>query len=190
MIAPDLRPLAQPIDNLSLLPGNPRRGDIEAVARSYERFGQRKPIVARRDGTVIAGNHQLQAARSLGWTEIAVVFVDDDETTARAFALADNRTADLGLYDNDALLDLLQEVAVVPDLLLATGYSAADLEALSVLTTPPSLDDVFDEIGDMNEDDELFRVTLKVSKKNADALNSILSVADSHDEVVERWLNL
>ena len=58
---------------------------IEAVARSYEAFGQRKPIVARRlrrerngfpTGEVIAGNHQLQAAKSLGWTHIAVVFTD------------------------------------------------------------------------------------------------------------------
>lgn len=130
MIAPDLRPLAQPIDTLSLLPGNPRRGDIEAVARSYERFGQRKPIVARRDGTVIAGNHQLQAARSLGWTEIAVVFVDDDDITAQAYALADNRTADLGTYDNDALATMLAEVALDPELLVDTGYSMEQVDAI------------------------------------------------------------
>ena len=72
MIAPDLQSLAQPIDTLHLLDGNPRRGNVDAVARSYERFGQRKPIVARRDGTVIAGNHQLLAARSLGLSLIHI----------------------------------------------------------------------------------------------------------------------
>lgn len=147
MIAPDLRPLARPIDDLHLLEGNPRRGDVQAVARSYERFGQRKPIVARRDGTVIAGNHQLLAARSLGWTEIAVVYVDDDDLTASAYALADNRTADLGSYDTEALADLIAEVSVDLDLLLASGYSEADLDALISRVsepeeTPPSFGDI------------------------------------------------
>jgi DNA modification methylase len=100
------------------------------VKRSYERFGQRKPIVARPDGTVIAGNHQFLAAKALGWDEMAVVFVDDDDQTAKAFALADNRTSDLGTYDSDALAELLADVAVDPELLLATGYTQADLDAL------------------------------------------------------------
>jgi ParB-like chromosome segregation protein Spo0J len=130
VIAPDLQPLAQPIDSLHLLEGNPRRGDVEAVKRSYDRFGQRKPIVARRDGTVIAGNHQLLAARALGWTEIAVVYVDDDDLTASAYALADNRTADLGSYDSEALADLIAEVSIDLELLTATGYSTEDLDRL------------------------------------------------------------
>jgi 16S rRNA G966 N2-methylase RsmD len=130
MIHDDLKHLARPVDDLKLLPGNPRKGDVEAVKRSYERFGQRKPIVALPDGTVIAGNHQLLAARALGWEEIAVVTSDDDEQTAKAFALADNRTSDLGHYDNEALAELLADVAVDPELLLATGYTDADLEAL------------------------------------------------------------
>jgi len=130
MIADDLLPLARPIDTLKPLEGNPRKGDVQAVMRSYDRFGQRKPIVALKDGTVIAGNHQLKAARELGWTEIAVVFVEDDEQTAQAFALADNRTADLGTYDNEALADMLKAVSIDPELLSATGYDADDLAEL------------------------------------------------------------
>lgn len=122
-IAEDLRPLAQPIDLLKLLPGNPRRGDVEAVMRSYDRFGQRKPIVARRDGTVIAGNHQLQAAQRLGWSHIAVVWTDDDDLTAKAFALADNRIGDLGNYDFGDLEAMLAEVRLDPVLLSATGFA-------------------------------------------------------------------
>lgn len=129
-IAESLRPLAVQIDSLTLLPGNPRRGDIDAVARSYERFGQRKPIVARRDGTVIAGNHQLQAAQQLGWDEIAVVYVDDDEMTAKAFALADNRTADLSTYDMPSLSEMIKEVSNDSDLLVATGFTVTDLDNL------------------------------------------------------------
>lgn len=130
-IAEDLRSLAFPVANLKLLPGNPRRGDVDAVARSYDRFGQRKPIVARRsDMTVIAGNHQLQAAQRLGWTHVAVVWTDDDDLTAKAYALADNRTADLGSYDEDALGALLTLVSVDEALLASTGYDEKFLSDL------------------------------------------------------------
>ena len=126
MIIPDLEALSVPLDRLDSLPGNPRRGDVDAVARSYETFGQRKPIVARRGeggrGTVLAGNHQLAAARKLGWADIAVVWVDDDDEMASAFALADNRTAELGSYDEQGLADLFASIEDEA-LLAASGWS-------------------------------------------------------------------
>lgn len=125
MIIDSLKSLAVPIDSLQGLPGNPRRGDVDAVATSLLRFGQRKPIVVRRDdGTIIAGNHTWQAAKKLGWSEIAVAYVGDDDVTAKAYALADNRTAELGSYDEQALLDLIEEVhAVLPEFVRDAGWS-------------------------------------------------------------------
>ena len=135
-IAEDLAQLAYPIEKLSRLEGNPNRGDVQAVMRSYRRFGQRKPITARRraDGTeeVTAGNHSLEAARRLGWTEIAVVWTDDDDVTAKAWAVADNRTAQLGVTDEDALAEYLIEIRAGGDgeLFAATAYTMADLERM------------------------------------------------------------
>jgi len=125
MIIDSLKNLAVSIDSLKGLPGNPRVGDVDAVAASLEKFGQRKPIVVRKDdGTIIAGNHTWQAAKKLGWKEIAVAFVGDDDTTAQAYALADNRTAELGSYDEQALKDLIFAVAEVdPELVRASGWS-------------------------------------------------------------------
>ncbi len=132
VIADDLAPLRVPIDSLHQLPGNPRRGDVDAVAASLARFGQRKPIVVADDGTIIAGNHTWAAAKQLGWDEIAVVRVGDDEATAQAFALADNRTAELGGYDEAALLDLIRQVADVDASLLAdTGWDDASVQDLA-----------------------------------------------------------
>lgn len=126
-----LKPLSQPISALRPLTGNPRRGNVEAVKKSLQQFGQRKPIVAKRDGEVIAGNHTLQAITELGWPTVAVVYVDDDQATARAFALADNRTSDLGSYDDELLATMLQETLKGGlDLLTATGYQADDVERL------------------------------------------------------------
>lgn len=130
-LADGLADLAVDCSALRVMPGNPRVGDIEAIARSLKQFGQRKPVVANRDGTVLAGNHTLLAARSLGWERIAAVYVDDDDATARAYALADNRTAELGDYDNEALAALIGQVrAVDAELLAATGWSEDEYTAL------------------------------------------------------------
>ena len=85
-----LHSLLVDITTLIALPGNPRRGNIDAIIASYSEFGQMKPIVIRPndDGTstVIAGNHQVAAARKLGWTHIAAVPMDADDGKAIAFA--------------------------------------------------------------------------------------------------------
>jgi site-specific DNA-methyltransferase (adenine-specific) len=151
MIQKDLLQLACPISQLNLLPGNPRRGDVDAVKASLERFGQRKPIVVRKsDRVVIAGNHTLQAAQALGWTEIAVVWVDDDDAMSKAFALADNRTAELGDYDEEALAALIGEVgALDPELLEATGWdskSVSDLLDGMQGDLPVDVDEVPDDV--------------------------------------------
>lgn len=103
--------LAQPLETLVPLPGNPRIGNIDAIAASYDEFGQVRPIVVRpnTDGTstIIAGNHQYQAAKRLGWTHIAVVEMAADDARAMAFAVADNRTNELGHTDDDLLHEAL-----------------------------------------------------------------------------------
>jgi site-specific DNA-methyltransferase (adenine-specific) len=157
MIQNDLLQLAHPITELQLLPGNPRRGDIEAVKRSLEAFGQRKPIVVRRtDNVVIAGNHTLQAAQALGWDEIAVVWVDDDEVTSKAFALADNRTAELGDYDEDALADLINDVGSLnPGLLESSGWDDKAVQELlnrvEQIDIPIDANDVPDDISSISK---------------------------------------
>lgn len=141
-IVPDLRPLACPIEWVSLLPGNPRKGRIDQIAKSYSRFGQRKPIVVNKTGEVDghpvgyseAGNHQLQACRDkLGWTYMAMVWVEDDEATAKAFSLADNRLHDLGEYDTPLLADFVADLAnqaAGVEMLVDAGFGEADLRRL------------------------------------------------------------
>ncbi len=131
-IAKDIASLAVPLDKLSLLPGNPRRGDVDSIKRSYSRFGQRKPVVAvgnAEDGGYVSdGNHQLLAARDLGWDTLAVVWTDDDKETAEAYALAANRTSELGTNDNSDLLAMLLRVTSADtELLAAASYGHDDL---------------------------------------------------------------
>ena len=102
------------ITDLSLDPKNARKHsarNLEAIAASLEKFGQRKPIVVHR-GVVLAGNGTLEAAKTLGWTEIEVAEVPDDwdNDTAKAYALADNRTAELAEWDESELAKQLLEL--------------------------------------------------------------------------------
>ena len=111
---------------------NPRKGDVEAIKKSYERFGQRKPIVAdRATGEIIAGNHQFLAARELGWTEMAVVFVDDDKETAIAYGVADNRIGQLGEWDVEELVLALEEIGL--EEIESVGFAEEDLEDFRAL---------------------------------------------------------
>ena len=121
-IHPSLKSMAVSVDALTPLEGNPRVGNVDAIMASYSEFGQVKPIVARKndDGsaTVIAGNHQLEAAKALGWDKIAVIFLDADDKKAIAFALADNRTMELGYTEPELLTDMLLEISdYYPELL-------------------------------------------------------------------------
>lgn len=106
--------LLVPLDDLSPLEGNPRRGNIEAIMASYKEFGQMKPVVVHKNDsgvmTVIAGNHQVEAARRLGWKQIAAVVMDAPSDRAIAFALADNRTTELGYSDSSDVFELMQTI--------------------------------------------------------------------------------
>lgn len=114
MINETIRHLAKPLDVLVPLDRNPRKGDVDAIMASMQQFGQVTPIVVKPNGdgtyTVLAGNHRVEAARRLGWSELAVVEYDADSSTAIAFALADNRSSDLGTVDSELLYDVIVEV--------------------------------------------------------------------------------
>ena len=85
-----------PIDKLAPHPDNPNNGSVEDIARSLEQFGQYRAVVARDDGTILAGHHVVQAAKSLGWNTVRVETVRCDEATAKRILVADNRLAELG----------------------------------------------------------------------------------------------
>lgn len=139
-IDPSLTSLAMPIESLVPLEGNPRKGDVDAIMASYDEFGQVKPIVVRPndDGTatVIAGNHQTEAARRLGWTHIAAVPMNTDDKRALAFALAENRTMELGHTDpvllHDAIISVLDDYS---ETFVALGWDDFQLAAMDERAT-------------------------------------------------------
>lgn len=131
-IAGPLRQHAVPIEDLHADPANLRKHperSIRAIKASLARFGQRKPIVVDAGGVTIAGAGTLEAARQLGWSHIAAVRYEDLTGAERtAFAIADNRTAELSEWDADGLRATLG--AFDPEQLDAAGYTSDDLADL------------------------------------------------------------
>ena len=103
------------INSLTPDPANARKHDernLKAIADSLKLFGQRKPICVTPDSIVVAGNGTLEAAKSLGWTEIAIARTPVGWTweQIKAFAIADNQTALLAEWDDKVLADQLLEL--------------------------------------------------------------------------------
>lgn len=151
---------------------NPRRGDVDAIAASLRVNNQYRPIVVNK-GThtgrkmeVLAGNHTLMAARQLAeedarFAEIDTWLIDVDEDHATRIVLADNRTSELGGFDNHELLDLLESL---PDGREGTGYDDVDVEhLLAAITEPSAFDEYYEnhkheleaEDGEVEDDDDV-----------------------------------
>jgi len=128
-INPALEVLARPVDSLKLDERNARkheRRSVDAIRTSLSTYGQQKPIVALTSGVVIAGNGTLEAARELGWDRLAVVtFDNEDEARARAFAIMDNRSAELSSWDFEVLAS---ELSTIGD--IDVGFSSKELARL------------------------------------------------------------
>lgn len=161
------------LDSLRIDERNPRhhsQTNLRSIEASLRTFGQQKPIVVDEANRVIAGNGTLMAARSLGWNEIAVVRSTLKGRRARAFAIADNRTAELADWDLPVLGELLRAVrdgaafdgdptgmvdeagdaadTEEPDLACATGFSDREIDRIlegTVNTTEAAVDPIDEE---------------------------------------------
>lgn len=118
------------VDELKEYPNNARRGNVSVLVESLKVNGQYRPIVVQESTNyVLAGNHLLRAAKQLGWSEIEAVVLDVDDEQALKIVLVDNRSNDLGEYNDDLLTSLLKEL----EDFTGTGYTEADIEELEKL---------------------------------------------------------
>jgi len=143
------------LGDLRPFPGNARRGDPAVILQSLVRNGQFRSLIVRDTGTglvVLAGNHTLQALLAHGpgpcgmtttvdgeelpcalcggqdWAPVArCEIVTCDDATATRINLVDNRSAELGGWDQEALAEL---IAGLDGDLEGTGYTDADLDKL------------------------------------------------------------
>jgi len=94
-----------------------------ALERSLRDYGFARPVVADKDGVILAGNHAYQKAGEIGLKNVRVIETDGteiivhkrtdlDASTARGrmVALADNRTTEINLsWDSQEFKSLLDD---------------------------------------------------------------------------------
>lgn len=105
---------------------NPRKNQaaVASVSRSIQEFGWQQPIVVDESMVIIAGHTRYLAAKKLGIKVVPVHVASGlSPEKARAYRLADNRTAEISKWDNDLKRDELAE-------LLGDGFSQDLLESL------------------------------------------------------------
>jgi len=129
-----------PVDSLTFDPANVRKhpeANLAAIKASLTRFGQQKPIVVDAKGVVVAGNGTLAAAKAMGWRTVKAIRTNLAGAEATAFAIADNRTAELAEWDEAALHQQLAAIAIDDEeLLAATGFDEKELAKLAAAAAP------------------------------------------------------
>jgi hypothetical protein len=111
---------------------HPKR-QIDQIKASIEAFGFTNPILADPDGHIIAGHGRLQAARSLGLTEVPTIILPGlSEPQKRALRIADNKIALNAGWDLEILQLELGELASIdididPTL---TGFSTGEIDVI------------------------------------------------------------
>jgi len=146
--------------------------NLDAIAASLSKFGQRKPIVVTHDGVVIAGNGTLEAASSLDWKEISIARApkDWDENTVRAYALADNQTGALAEWDEDVLNTAIED-------LISEGWDITELGFDKAIEPEVlSLEDAFASLPD-GERPDATQMTFVLTLDQAEIVKQAVEIA-------------
>jgi len=120
-------------DKIKPNPNNTRQHtdrDIQAIIQSIHKFGFRNPIICNKEGIILCGNGRYEAIKKMGITEVPVHYADLTEEEAKAFAIMDNRSAELSTWNLEYLLPQLESLKL-DGLLEFTGFNEFDMKDLN-----------------------------------------------------------
>ena len=174
-----------PMGQLAEFPGNPRRGDVEAIGESLDENGFYGAIVVDSETKeILAGNHRYKAAMVDDADTIPVFLVKTDNPDhARRINLGDNAYGAKGTTDEEALLASLKELAD----LAGSGYTDRELSDLELLMSVPQSGGGPGGTGGGDPDDELFwpEIRLKVTPDTMDRWRDALDHHQGENDVVK-----
>lgn len=139
MVQRELKLEYVPIDELKPFAKNPRKiseAGLEKIRRSIEQFGFANPILVQQGtNVIIAGHQRWKAAKAAGLDRVPVVYLDMDDETAKAYNIADNRTAEEAEWEPALLSELMSELKDIGFDLTLTGFE--DKEIGEILNWAP-----------------------------------------------------
>lgn len=139
-------------------PGNPKTHDVPMLVSLMQRNG-RYGVVYVQSSTrrILAGHGRRKAYRKLRVTAVDVLWLDVPDDVAARIVAADNRSAELGGYDGNALAAYLREQEAAGNL-DGTGYSSDDVATIAraalALDAPHAAPTATADADDDADDDE------------------------------------
>jgi DNA modification methylase len=150
----------RPVVSLSPAKRNARKHSkqqVRQIADSITEFGFTNPVLVDADGTIVAGHGRVAASKLLGLTTLPTIVLEEmTEAHRRAYAIADNKLAELAGWDQELLKLELGELSVAfPDLdLTVTGFATGELDLIilgdeaGTIPADPQCDEVT-EVGEI-----------------------------------------
>jgi DNA modification methylase len=111
---------------------NPRLNEhaVDAVAESIRLFGFNVPILCDQNLTIIAGHTRWKAAQKLGLDKAPAIVVEMTDDKRRAFAVADNKIAEIADWDFAKLRGVLEELRSEDIDIGSLGFSNEEVRRL------------------------------------------------------------
>jgi ParB-like chromosome segregation protein Spo0J len=152
------------VDELKPWDKNPRVNDtaVDAVAKSIETFGFNVPILYDQQMTIVAGHVRWKAAKRLGLKTVPGIQLSLTRAQRDAFAVADNKTADIADWDYDILEDILKDLPEEGIDLSSLGFSEAELDAILKPAEDFNWDDFEEDLEEFQQDATYVFLPVKV----------------------------
>jgi DNA modification methylase len=136
-----------PLNDLVQAPLQPRKHSpqqIRALADSAAVLGFNVPLLIDRDSRIVAGHARWLAARQMGLEEVPTIQLEHlTPEKAMAFMLADNKFAELSVWDEQAVAAILKQLSelTIDFNVELTGFSTAEIDIhLQSLAPPEEVD--------------------------------------------------
>ena len=101
---------------------------LRQIAASVERFGFTVPVLVNAQNQILAGHGRVEAAKLLGLEEVPALRVNHlSPVEQRAFAIADNRLAELAGWDREALAIELKALIELDFDIEVTGFEISEI---------------------------------------------------------------
>lgn len=106
---------------------NPRKNDkaVDRVANSITEFGFNQPIVVDKNRIIVVGHTRWKAAKKLKMETVPVLFMSEgiEDSKVKAYRIADNKLNELAEWDEELLIQELQDITNDIGNVEITGFS-------------------------------------------------------------------
>jgi len=161
---------------------------VEKIMGSIKEFGVINPLIVDKDNVLIAGHGRYEALKRLEYKEVPIIRAEHlTPTQVKAYRIADNKLAELAIWDNELLsIDLseLDNIGFDMDIL---GFNDDELNSILKIDDEKNIKIKEVEIKPYNKYHYLISIPIeKVSKYN----NKILDFFNSLEGVeIEKSAN-